>query len=161
MPPLEIETHHLEKAMPIRTLLIMLLLSLSACNKSDSTGTYVGGNHFATIILDIIEADNGKIDGSLGVAYFDQKSGEMKVASKVISGSTTGEKLSLVAHASEWGASDNPISLTREGDILVATDAGKIVSFELKKGTQEDYNVMLRQMMTNLTANDLDMFPAN
>lgn len=69
-------------------LLIALGIMLTSCStsKQNYSGSYVGGDESVLIQLQIVESNDGRIDGSVAVSQFDYEAGKLKQTTKAVSG---------------------------------------------------------------------------
>lgn len=134
-----------------------ILLAGCSVSEADYSGSYVGGDDAAVIQLQLVEGQNGKIDGSISVSTIDYQAGKLKQTTKAISGVRNGKRLSLIALHKEWGESDAPLSLEAKGNSLVLNVPANGQTLELSPMDQDGYRDKLTKLASALTANDVGL----
>lgn len=71
-----------------------LLFTLTACSGRDATGTYLGGDESAQVMLQITSVDNGDVKGTLTAAIADGN-GRVKAVNRTVSGTVSDQLLNL------------------------------------------------------------------
>jgi len=136
---------------------------LAGCSiaEPDYSGSYVGGDQTALIQLQIVEGDSGNINGSVTASLLDYEAGKLKQTTKAITGVRSGDQFSLLAHHTELGAVDAPLSLEAKGNSLILKVPATGQSIELASMNQGQYRDRLSQFASALDANDDVLLPSD
>lgn len=137
----------------------MIALGLAGCGRSDASGTFVGGDDSAAIVLRLNQTDEGVVSGNIGIALPDFQRGEMKVTARAISGTGDGTEFTLISHARDWTESDTSFSLSRHGSDIVMRAAGGTQDIPLIRSDVADYDRRVAELEASLSANDVRLVP--
>ena len=143
----------------IFTVAFGMMLAGCGISEPDYSGSYVGGDDTALIQLQIVEADDGNINGSVTASLLDYNAGKLKQTTKAITGVRRGEQFSLLAHHRELGAADAPLSLEAKGNSLMLKVPANGQTIELAAMDQSQYRDRLTKFASALTASDVGLLP--
>ena len=143
--------------MIFKRITIAFVVMLSGCSEANLTGTYVGGSETEAYVLEMVQLEGGKVEGSVAVAEADYENGKVKISSRAFAGVGDGKRLSVLTKARAWGASDNPVNIDVKGDTLVVNTPGAIQTISLSRSDQQDYRRRVEKLEQNLNANDVGM----
>ncbi len=136
--------------------LLMVATLLSGCDLGTSyTGTYVGGDDTGIMKLNLVEADDNRINATMSVSQLDYDAGKLTAKTVGLTGIRDGDAISLLASNGSGG------SMTLIGD------KGKLVwqvpntgqSIEFVETDQAGYQKRLIQLSNQLNANDVGLLP--
>lgn len=121
--------------------LLMLLSSISlvACSQPSATGTFVAGDTSTVVKVELVETENGKLNGSVSVAQIDFANDRVEITSKSITGVVSDGKIAAQILPNEWDAASRALDLTLENDTLIMTGSGVTQSLTLTRSNQADY----------------------
>lgn len=129
---------------------------LSGCNfGTEYTGSYVGGDETAVILLSLVEGDDYRINATMSVSEPDYAAGKLKAKTVGLTGIRDGDSINLFSSNGSGGS----MTLTANEGKLVWQIPTSGEPMEFVETDQAGYQERLSKLSDGLNGNDVGLLP--